>query len=123
MFQQRLDDAALFADLAPELELAQALNQRMQQFFLRWHALSHGRNPRAMLDQRELPWFARMNATLHDVLDDAALRARLRENVALLEGLAATIVERAVADGGGALRGEMHDLARARQRPVLFAAA
>ncbi len=123
MFQQRLDDAALFADLAPELELAQALNQRMQQFFLRWHALSHGRNPGAMLDQRELPWFARMNATLHDVLDDAALRARLRENVALLEGLAATIVERAVADGGGALRGEMHDLARARQRPVLFAAA
>ena len=123
MFQQRLDDAALFADLAPELELAQALNQRVQQFFLRWHALSHGRNPRAMLDQRELPWFTRMNATLHDALDDAALRARLRENVALLEGLAATIVERAVADGGGALRGEMHDLARARQRPVLFAAA
>lgn len=122
VFQQRLGDAALYADLAQELETAQALNRRMQQFFLRWHALSPGRNPGAMLDQRELPWFAAMNATLHDTLDDAALRARLRQNVELLQGLAATIIERAVADGGDALHGEMHDLTRARLRPLLFAA-
>jgi len=123
VFQQRLGDAALYTALAGELEAAQALNERMQAFFLRWHALSPGHNPRAMLDQRELPWFAAMNATLHDPLDDAALRARLRENVELLQGLAAMIVERAVADGGEALRSDMRDLARARQRPLLFAAA
>jgi flavin-dependent dehydrogenase len=123
VFQQRLGDAALFADLAGELETAQALNARMQQFFLRWHALSHARNPPTMLDQHQLPWFAEMNATLHDRLDEAALRARLRDNVALLQGLTATIVERAVADGGEALRSEMHDLTRARLRPRLFAAA
>jgi flavin-dependent dehydrogenase len=123
VFQQRLADASLFTDLARELEAAQALNERMQAFFGRWHALSQGRNPRGMLDQGLLPWFADMNATLHDPLDDAALRTRLRENLDLLEGLAASIVERAVADGGDALRDDMRDLARARLRPTLFAAA
>jgi hypothetical protein len=63
-----------------------------------------------------------MNATLHDQLDDTSLRTRLRQNVTLLEGLAATIVERASADGGAALRSDMIDLARARMRPLLFAA-
>ena len=123
VFQQRLGDAALYMDLARELETAQALNERMQAFFQRWHGLSQGRNPRGMLDQGKLPWFAEMNATLHDQLDDAGLRARLRQNLELLEGLAAGIVERAVADGGDALRADMHDLARARTRPPLFAAA
>lgn len=123
VFQQRLGDATLFAELAPELEAARALNERMQAFFLRWHARSKGRNPRAMLDQRELPWFAAMNATLHDTLDDAGVRARLRDNVALLEGLAAMIVERAAADGGECLRDQMTDLAAAAQRPALFEAA
>lgn len=122
VFQNRLGDAALFADMADELQTAQRLNERMQGFFRRWHALSKGHNPAGMLDQGELPWFAAMNATLHDELDDAGLRARLRENVALLEGLAAMIVERAVADGGEGLREDMHELARARQRPMLFAA-
>jgi flavin-dependent dehydrogenase len=123
VFQQRLGDPALFTALARELESAQALNVRMQAFFLRWHASSRGRNPRTLLDQQDLPWFAQMNATLHDRLDDAALRARLRQNVELLEGLAVMIVERAVADDGDALRSEMHDLVRARQRPLLFAPA
>lgn len=123
VFQQRLGDAALFAELAREFECAQTLNARMQSFFPRWHARSQGRNPRILLDQRELPWFAAMNATLHDPLDDASLRARLRQNVELLEGLAATIIDRAVADVGHALRRDMGDLARARLRPLLFAAA
>ena len=122
VFQRRLDDASLFADLARELAVAQALNERMQAFFRRWHAHSAKRNRSVMLDQQELLWFADMNGTLHDQLDDASLRTRLRQNVALLEGLAATIVERATADGGAALRDDMTDLARARMRPLLFAA-
>jgi hypothetical protein len=123
VFQERLGDVALYTDLARELENAQSLNERMQAFFQRWHALSQGRNPRGMLDQGKLPWFAEMNASLHDQLDDDGLRARLRQNLELLEGLAAGIVERAVGDGGDSLRGDMHDLARARARPHLFAAA
>ena len=122
VFQQRLGDTRLYTDLARELESAKALNERMQRFFQRWHAASPARNPRGMLDQQKLPWFAGMNETLHDRLDDGALRSRLRGNVALLEGLAAGIVEQAVADAGGSLREDMHDLARARMRPPLFAA-
>jgi flavin-dependent dehydrogenase len=122
VFQHRLDDASLYADLAAELAAAQALNERMQGFFRRWHAHSAKRNPSVMLDQQDLPWFADMNATLHDQLDDKSLRTRLRQNVTLLEGLAATIVERASADGGAALRSDMIDLAHARMRPLLFAA-
>ena len=52
-----------------------------------------------------------------------ALRARLRQNVALLEGLAATIIELAAADGGESLRSGMSDLSGVTQRPRLFAAA
>jgi flavin-dependent dehydrogenase len=122
VFQQRLGDAQLYVDLARELETAQALNARMQPFFRRWHAVSPADNPAGMLDQQHLPWFAEMNATLHDALDDNALRARLRQNVELLEGLAAKIVEQAVADAGDTLREDMHELARARLRPQLFAA-
>ncbi len=123
VFQQRLADASFFAEMAPELERAQVLNARMQPFFQRWHGQSHGRNPRNLLDQCELPWFADMNATLHDELDAADFAARLRQNVALLEGLAATIVQRAAADGGEVLRAGMNDLTGTAQRPLLFAAA
>ena len=124
VFQQRLADAALFAELGPELEKTRALNERMQAFFGRWHASSHGRNPRAMLDQRELPWFAAMNATLHDTLDDTGVRRRLRDNIALLDALAATIVDRAAASADEALREGMRDLAMASaERPQLFTAA
>jgi flavin-dependent dehydrogenase len=123
VFQQRLTDAALFAELASELDAARTLNERMQAFFTRWHACSRGPNPRAMLDQGELPWFAAMNASLHDPLDDAGIRARLRENVALLQGLAATIVERASAGGNNSLSETMVDLVATQQRTVLFEAA
>ncbi len=122
MFQHRLDDTALLAELGPELEGTRALNVRMQAFFGRWHARSRGRNPRAMLDQGELPWFAAMNAGLHDALDDAGVRARLRANIALLRALAATIVDRAATLAGDAMRDGMDDLAAdASTRPELFA--
>ena len=124
VFQQRLGDAALFADLARGAGDARSRSTSACSSSSGAGTPARRRATRAaMLDQRELPWFAEMNATLHDPLDDAGVRARLRENVALLEGLAATIVERAAADGGDALRGEMGDLARARLRPALFAAA
>lgn len=123
VFQQRLTDATLFAELAPELDAARTLNERMQAFFVRWHRQSHARNPRVMLDQGELPWFAAMNATLHDSLDDAGVRERLRGNVALLKSLAATVIERAVADGGNGLNEATIDLLEVPERVALFADA
>ncbi|MDA3913842.1 tryptophan 7-halogenase [Oleiagrimonas sp.] len=95
VFQKRLTDLTMLAAVRDDLERAQALNLRMQALFLDWHASSANRNPRAMLDQYELAWFAELNRGLHDPLDDAALVARLREHVDLLEALADTISLRA----------------------------
>ena len=101
MFQQRLTDIKLLGELRPELEAAQDLNVRIQAFFLQWHAASadtHS-NPSVLLDQGALDWFHELNRTLHDPLDDAQLRARLRENIVQLRALAQEIMQRAAAGG------------------------
>jgi flavin-dependent dehydrogenase len=91
VFQQRLADLALLGALRETLDRAQQLNRRMQTFFRLWHAASRRRNGRAMLDQRELDWFVAMNQGLHDVLTTDDLARRLRDNVALMDRLAAAI--------------------------------
>jgi flavin-dependent dehydrogenase len=119
VFQQRLTDLALLGELRPELERAQALNLRMQQLFREWHAAG-GSAPsrREMLDQCSLPWFVELNASLHDELDEAGIRARLRDNVRLLEGVADSITvqaSRTDARLGAPLSGQ--------RRPPLFEVA
>ena len=121
VFQRRLGDAALFADMGPQLAHAQQLNERMQQLFRDWHAFAPPTNEAVMLDQRELPWFTALNVAMHDTLDDAGVRARLHENVQLLQGLAASIVGRAVVDGGESLREGCEDLVAAPGQPAPFA--
>ena len=96
VFQQRLTDLALLGELRPQLERARELNLQVQATLREWdRADPPGRSERRMLDQCSLPWFADLNATLHDTLDDAQLRERLRANVVMLEQLAATIAARA----------------------------
>jgi len=95
VFQQRLTDIALLGAVRDELAHAQVLNRRMQMFFRTWYAASRNRNDRAMLDQRELDWFLAMNRGLHDVLTTDELVSRLRENVAMMDTLAAAIGRRA----------------------------
>ena len=51
-----------------------------------------------MLDQAALPWFAELNRALTDVLKDAQVRVRLRENVDRLERLGAEIAGLALRD-------------------------
>ncbi|KJV35315.1 NAD(P)/FAD-dependent oxidoreductase [Luteibacter yeojuensis] len=97
VFQNRLGDAGFIAHMSPELTASQELNIRMQAFFQRWHAVSAKVNRKHMMDQRDLTWFADMNRTLHDVLDDDALAARLRNNVNMMRLLAAGIIERSAA--------------------------
>ncbi|MEO7071597.1 MAG: tryptophan 7-halogenase [Rhodanobacter sp.] len=97
VFQHRLTDLDLLGEMRPELERAQALNTRMQALFLQWHAAGGGQTRREMLDQCALPWFAELNATLYDALDDAGVRARLRDNVRMLDGLADALVLQASA--------------------------
>lgn len=118
MFQQRLTDLDLFSALRDELTLAQGLNTRMQALFLRWHAAEPGHSRREMLDQCALDWFAQLNATLADTLDDAGMRERLRHNVQLLQGLADAITAQA-AQADPALAAPVSG----QPQPALFARA
>lgn len=120
---ERLTDLALLGELRPQLETAQALNLVMQTFFRDWHALGDARNPPAWLDQHALEWFARLNAGLHDKLDDAQARARLRDHVELLQALAGAIGEHALNVCPTLDISTLLAAAGSRARPVLFAHA
>ena len=49
---------------------------------------------------RDRPWFAALNKSLLDCLDDAAFRDRIRQSTQLMRSLAAEIAERAEASAG-----------------------
>jgi hypothetical protein len=90
----------------------------MQQLFRHWHAASSGHSRREMLDQCSLAWFATLNRGLHDTLDDAGIRARLREHVRLLDGLADALTLQAAA-----VDARLHAPLSGQPRPALFNAA
>jgi hypothetical protein len=60
-----------------------------------WSAASRRDNPAVMLDQAAMPWFAELNRSLRDTLDDAAFRARIRASTLQLRQLAGEILARA----------------------------
>jgi flavin-dependent dehydrogenase len=93
-FQQRMTDIALFLRLGAPLAECEALNRDMQQLLRRAAGAQIGANAAAMIDQQKLPWFAELNRSLGDVLDAAALEARIHQSAAMLRTLAADIVER-----------------------------
>ena len=91
-FQGRLADLGALAHLRIELAQCQQLNLAVQAFLREWSAHSAKRNPAVMLDQAALPWFAELNRSLLDTLDDAQFRARLRASAAQLHRLAADML-------------------------------
>jgi len=99
VFQRRLIDAALFAELGPALAEVQQLNERVQALFRDWHALAPDDRPAVMLDQRQLGWFRTLNEHMHDALDDAGVRARLQANLALLRDVAGALAAQAARHG------------------------
>ncbi len=107
-FQRRLTDLAALAALRDELAQCQKLNVAAQAFLREWSLVSAKRNPAVMLDQAALPWFAELNRSLNDTLDDAQFRARVRASTEQLRTLAAEMLARACAEhpglDGGALR-------------------
>ena len=119
----RVTDLALFGELRARFETAQALNLKMQAFFRDWHAAGTTPAPSAWLDQQSLDWFTRLNARLHDRLDDVQIRARLRENIELLHALAGAIGECAALACPVLDVAELRAAACARTRPPLFACA
>jgi flavin-dependent dehydrogenase len=118
-----ITDLALFADLSTEMVAAESLNRRVQALFRDWHASGRASAAPAWMDQQELAWFARLNAHLRDDLDDAAIRARLRENVELLHALAGALAEAAAQDAPRLAIESLCLAAGQRARPALFSAA
>ena len=100
-FQGRLTDLAALGALRDELALCQKLNVEVQAFLRAWSAVSAKRNPAVMLDQAALPWFAELNRSLNDVLDDAQFRARIRASTTQLRSLAGEMLARAAAEHPG----------------------
>ncbi|HEY9237266.1 MAG TPA: tryptophan 7-halogenase, partial [Burkholderiaceae bacterium] len=88
-FQRRLTDLAALGGLRDELAHCQKLNVAVQAFLRAWSGVSARRNPAVMLDQASLPWFAELNRSLNDTLDDAQFRARIRASTRQLRTLAA----------------------------------
>ena len=119
----RITDLALFADLSAEMVAAESLNLRVQALFRGWHASGRACAAPAWMDQQQLAWFARLNARLHDDLDDAGIRARLREHIELLHALAGALAEDAVRDAPGLAVESLCIAADQRTRPALFSAA
>jgi flavin-dependent dehydrogenase len=94
-FQRRLTDIAALSRLKRELTAVQVLNLRVQELLRAWSRAGRRVNPPRLLDQAALPWFAELNRSLRDALDEAAFDARLRRNAGLLHELAAEILVRA----------------------------
>ncbi len=107
-FQNRIADLAALNALRDELAHCQKLNLAVQGFMREWSTFSEKKNPAVMRDQASLPWFAELNRSLNDELDDAQFRARIRASTAQLDVLATEMLERACAEhaalDGSALR-------------------
>ena len=93
-FQGRVADLASLSHLREELASCQRLNVAVQQFLRNWCARSAKRNLPVMLDQASVPWFAELNRSLLDTLDDAAFRTKLRTSALRLRALATELLER-----------------------------
>jgi hypothetical protein len=81
--------------LKRELGVVQELNLQVQSLLRSWSQVQRAVTAPRMLDQAALPWFAELNRSLVDKLDDHAFDERIRNNTTLLARLAAEISERA----------------------------
>jgi hypothetical protein len=97
-FQDRLTDVAALGALRDELAQCQRLNIEVQRLLRDWSSASIKRNPAVMHDQAALPWFAELNRGLHDDLDEARFRERVRASTGRLKRLAGELAARACAD-------------------------
>jgi flavin-dependent dehydrogenase len=131
-FQRRLADLASLSVLRDALSHCQALNRAVQAQLRAWSAarpLAAVANPAVMLDQASLPWFAALNASLLDQLDDTAFRERIRHSTRQMRVLAAEIAARAGGAGADATalgrvldEGERFGGVEGDARPLLLAA-
>ena len=95
-FQDRLTDIAALGRSREPLARSRALNEAMQPWLRRWTESVPASNPAVLLDQAGLPWFADLNRSLVDKLDDEGFRVRIQDSLARMEELAAEIAGRAL---------------------------
>ncbi|MEP6485387.1 MAG: NAD(P)/FAD-dependent oxidoreductase [Rudaea sp.] len=114
-FQNRLTDVAMFTRLSDPLAKCEQLNRDVQQLLREAAGSSVGSGDVAWIDQQKLPWFAELNRGLRDVLTEAELEQRVRDNAAMLESLASEIFLRVRALGHS---DDAHPLASLREPAV-----
>ena len=118
-YQGKLTDISAMGRLQKTLAAVQTLNVAMQDFLRTWDAAGRRPDIPRMLDQASLPWFAELNRSLTDVLDDAAFAQRLHANLAQLDRLALQIAAYAQISfpelDDSAVRASLSDPARAGQ--------
>jgi hypothetical protein len=78
-----------------EMLQCQQLNVAVQDFLRAWSDVTEKKNPAVMLDQSKLSWFAELNRSLNDTLDDEAFVERMRAALDQLRALAGEILARA----------------------------
>ena len=96
-YQGKLTDVSAMGRLQRPLAAVQVLNVAVQDFVRRWDEAGRDADGPRMLDQASLPWFAELNRSLTDRLDDAAFAQRLARNLEQLDTLALQIVAHAQA--------------------------
>jgi len=127
-FQQRLPDLKMLARARDGMLRCQQLNAAVQRFLREWSGLSERRNLPLMHDQAAMPWFAELNRSLGDTLDDAGVHERLQQAPRLLRCLASELLERACGEhptlDGSTLRAAINAAGGAlhADAPLLFAA-
>lgn len=117
-FAGKLADMGALSQLRDELDSCRRLNVEVQAFLRDWGRVSARRNPPVMLDQAKLPWFAELNRSLQDPLDDAEFRRRLQQAEERLRALALQIVDRATADHPALDAGRLRALVADGGRPL-----
>ena len=122
-FQDRLTDLGALSALRDELARCQKLNAAVQTFLREWSSHSEKKNPAVMLDQASLPWFAELNRSLNDTLDDAQFRARIRASTEQLNVLAAEMLARACAEHPGLDGSALRTLLASASAPAALPAA
>ena len=95
--QQRMTDLKTLSALRDALACCQQINIEVQMLFRAWSLLGQPNNAPVMLDQASLPWFAELNASLHDTLDEAGFKGRIAQSTAMLQALAQEIADRGLA--------------------------
>ncbi|HUK90983.1 MAG TPA: hypothetical protein VLZ81_11325, partial [Blastocatellia bacterium] len=96
-FQGKQCDLEFMASVATEVSKANHLNARVQTLFRDWDLLDQSEFGAAFVDLLEIDFLRDQHFWLEAQLDEEGLRERLRENLKLLESVAAEIFRKAAA--------------------------